>query len=187
MSQIDIDATLTLLRHGNQLKRTPRTGWVMRGVPQAENVAAHSYGVAFTALVLAGLLEEAFDNGRLLALAILHDLPEGITTDIPAPVWRSLPEGIKQTAEQNAFDAIFSHHPELNATLQPLWAELQANETPEAQLVHDADKLEMYLQAWQYQQQFGNRQLGEFWATPPTFHFAALQPLYDRLKEQAHA
>lgn len=183
MTPIDIDATLRLLHRGNQLKRTPRTGWVMRGVPQAENVAAHSYGVAFTALVLAGLLDQPFDNGQLLALAILHDLPEGTTTDIPAPVWRSLPDGIKQTAEQNAFDAIFSQHPALNAKLQPLWAELQANETPEAQLVHDADKLEMYLQAWQYQEQFGNRQLGEFWTMPPKFHFAELQPLYDKLEE----
>ncbi|MCZ7670255.1 MAG: hypothetical protein M5U34_25360 [Chloroflexi bacterium] len=39
---MDTTAVLKLLLHGNQLKRTPRTGWVQRGVPNAENVAAHS-------------------------------------------------------------------------------------------------------------------------------------------------
>ena len=36
---------LELLLHGNQLKRTARTGWVQRGVPLPENVAAHTFGV----------------------------------------------------------------------------------------------------------------------------------------------
>ena len=50
---MDVTAVLNTLLHGNQLKRTARTGWVQRGVPNAENVAAHSFGVVFVALVLA--------------------------------------------------------------------------------------------------------------------------------------
>ena len=41
-----------------QLKQMPRTGWVQQGVPGAENVAAHSYGVVLTALTLAELVDE---------------------------------------------------------------------------------------------------------------------------------
>lgn len=54
---MDVTAVLKTLLHGNQLKRTARTGWVQRGVPNAENVAAHSYGVVFTTLVLAQTAE----------------------------------------------------------------------------------------------------------------------------------
>ena len=61
---MDVTAVLNLLTHGNQLKRTARTGWVQRGVPNPEDVAAHSYGVVFTALVLAQLIDEPVDLGR---------------------------------------------------------------------------------------------------------------------------
>ena len=47
---MDVTAVLNTLLHGNQLKRTARTGWAQRGVPNAENVAAHSFGVVFVAL-----------------------------------------------------------------------------------------------------------------------------------------
>ena len=50
---MDVTAVLNTFLHGNQLKRTARTGWAQRGVPNAENVAAHSFGVVFVALVLA--------------------------------------------------------------------------------------------------------------------------------------
>lgn len=81
----DPAAILQTLLHGNQLKRTTRTGWARRGVPDPENVAAHSYGVAHITLILAQLLEQPLDLGRALAMAVLHDLPESLTTDIPRP------------------------------------------------------------------------------------------------------
>ena len=93
---------IELFIHGNQLKRTPRTGWLQRGVSQPETVAAHTCGVAFIALVLSELVEAPIDRGRLLAMAILHDLPEGLTSDIPAPAWRRLPAGAKYGVERQA-------------------------------------------------------------------------------------
>ena len=71
---MDVTAVLNTLLHGNQLKRTARTGWAQRGVPNAENVAAHSFGVVFVALVLAQVVEETLDLGRLLAIAALHEV-----------------------------------------------------------------------------------------------------------------
>ncbi len=97
---------LQLLFHGNQLKRTVRTGWVQRGIANAEDVAAHSYGVAFTVLVLAQTIPTKLDVEKALAMAILHDLPEGVTTDIPTPAWRYLPPGIKTDVERGAMNSI---------------------------------------------------------------------------------
>src|SRR6059058_5930923 len=45
---------LSLLLELQRLKRLDRTGWVLRGLPPgAESVAAHSYGVALAAMMLA--------------------------------------------------------------------------------------------------------------------------------------
>lgn len=177
---------IELLMHGNQLKRTARTGWGQRGVPSPENVAAHSYGVVYTALILAEAIEEPVDLAVVLAMAALHDLPEGLTTDIPSPAWRYLPEGAKAAAEGQAMAQILGDAP-FGSRLLALWAALRQNETAEAQLVHDADKLDQSLQALIYEQQTGNRQLGEFWATPHRFHFPQAQAAYDELRQRRAA
>jgi 5'-deoxynucleotidase YfbR-like HD superfamily hydrolase len=179
---MDITAVLNTLLHGNQLKRTPRTGWVQRGVPNAENVAAHSFGVVFVALVLAQIIEEPLDLGRLLAIAALHDLPEARTTDIPTPAWDYLPSGIKTEVERGAMQEMLAEAAFAPA-LMDLWEELHAAKTAEARLVHDADKLEMYLQATVYEQQTGNKQLVEFWKRPYPFRFPQAQIIYDTLVE----
>lgn len=177
---MDVTAVLNTLLHGNQLKRTPRTGWVQRGVPNAENVAAHSFGVVFVALVLAQVIEEKVDLGRLLAMAALHDLPEALTTDIPTPAWRYLPPGIKTAVERGAMQEMLDDT-EFAPAFMELWEELHADKTPEAKLVHDADRLEMYLQAMVYEKQTGNVQLEEFWERPHLFHYSQAQALYKAL------
>ncbi|MCP4359078.1 MAG: HD family hydrolase [Chloroflexi bacterium] len=177
---MDVTAVVQTLIHGNQLKRTVRTGWAQRGVPNAETVAAHSYGVVYAALVLAPLIEEPVDLGKLLAMAALHDLPEGLTTDIPTPAWRYLPPGIKTDVERGAMQEILngvSFAPQWLA----LWEDLHESQTTVARLVHDADKLDMYLQALMYEQQFGNGQLAEFWQESEPFHFPQAQAVYDEL------
>jgi putative hydrolase of HD superfamily len=178
---MDITAVLQTLRHANQLKHTARTGWVQRGIPNAENVAAHSYGVTFTALVLAQLLAEPVDLGKLLAMATLHDLAEALTTDIPAPAWRYLPPGIKPDVERTALQEIVAGT-SFAAVFLSLWEENHARESLEARLVHDADRLDMYLQALVYEEQFGNTHLAEFWQTPHSFHFPQAQAIYDALR-----
>lgn len=177
---MEIDQLLNLLLHGNQLKRTTRTGWAQRGVVFPENVAAHSYGVVFAALVLAELVDEALDLAVVLAMAALHDLPEGLTTDIPPAAWRFLPSGSKASAEQQAIEQIIGDAP-VGPRWIAWWDQLRRNETAEAKLVHDADKLDQFLQAFMYELQTGNCQLDEFWLNPHRFHFASAQSVYDEL------
>ena len=183
---MDVTAVLNTLLHGNQLKRTARTGWAQRGVPNAENVAAHSFGVVFVALVLAQVVDEELDLGRLLAMAALHDLPEALTTDIPTPAWRYLPPGIKTAVERKAMQEMLDET-QFAPAFMALWEELHAAQTPEARLVDDADKLEMFVQALVYEQQTGNVQLEQFWARPYTFNFPQAQAIYDNLVSQRQA
>ena len=171
---------LQLLIQGNQLKRTVRSGWMQRGIAGAEDVAAHSYGVTFTAMVLAQTISQPLNLEKVLIMALLHDLPEGVTTDIPTPAWRYLPQGIKTDVERGAMVEILGDSTFATAFM-PYWEELHAKVAPEALLVDDADKLDMYLQAIIYEQQTGNRQLAEFWVTPHRFFFAEAQRIYDEL------
>ena len=150
-------------------------------MPEAENVAAHSYGVAFAVLVLSTLLEEPLDLGRALAMAILHDLPEGLTGDIPTPSWRYLPQGVKIEVERSAMGDILDGA-DFASGLLPLWEELHRAESIEACLVHDADKIDLFLQALVYQEQTGNRQIGEFWVVPAKLNLPQSQALYGELR-----
>ena len=177
---METDQLLELLQHGNQLKQTARAGWVQRGVPQAENVAAHSYGVIYAALLLAELIDQPLDLAAVLIMATLHDLPEGLTTDIPTPAWRFLPKGSKEAAERAALATIF-HETPFRDRFSAFWEQMRAGESPEARLVHDADKLDQFLQAYLYEQQTGNRRLDEFWISPYRFHFRPAQAVYDEL------
>ena len=180
---MDVTAVLQTLLHGNQLKRTARTGWVQRGVPNAENVAAHSFGVVFATLVLAQMVDEPIDLGRALAIAALHDLPEGLTTDIPTPAWRYLPSGVKTAVERNAMQDILQDTPYAD-NLMALWEELHEKKTAEAQLADDADKLDMFVQARVYEAQTGNQYLAEFWQKPYVFHTVVAQAIYEQLRVQ---
>lgn len=180
---MNITSTLNILFHGNQLKRTARTGWVQRGVPNAENVAAHTYGVVFTTLVLAQIVDEDINLERALAMAALHDLPEALTTDIPRPAWRYLPPGIKTDVERGAMDEMLANV-EFADRFMGLFEELHLKKTAVSRLVDDADKLELYIQAIVYEEQTGNLHLQDFWERPFTFHFAETQALYEALKER---
>lgn len=177
---MDAAQVLNILLHGNQLKRTTRTGWAQRGVPLPENVAAHSYGVAYAALLLCELVDEPVDPAAVLAMAVLHDLPEGLTTDIPPSVWLFLPPGAKRAAEHQAMEQITADSP-VSSRWMAWWDQLRRNDTAEARLVHDADKIDQYLQAYIYELQTGNRQLEEFWLKPYAFHYAAARSVYEHL------
>ena len=177
---MNIEAALSTLMRGNRLKQTARTGWGQRGVSDAESVAAHSYGVAFTVLLLAPLVGQPIDLGKALTMAVLHDLPESLTSDIPTPAWRLMPEGAKPLVEGQAMERMLGDAAG-GGELIVTWRELHQYETAEARLVGDADRLDLYLQALIYEEQTGNRRLGEFWLRPAEFHFPESQAIYEAL------
>ncbi len=63
------------------LKRIKRRGWIIRKVKDPESVADHSFRTTIMALVI-GSSREDLDFGKLLRLALLHDLGEIKTDDI---------------------------------------------------------------------------------------------------------
>lgn len=181
MSNADAHRWLDLLLQANLLKTTPRTGWHLRGVPQPESVADHTFATATVALVLAELSDLPVAREKVLMMALLHDLPESVISDIPRRGAHLLPPGAKESAEMRALTEILSGLP-VAAPWGELVAEYQRGETPEARLVHDADQLEFLLQAFVYRQSTGTRRLEDLRAA---FEGRALAtPAAERLRDE---
>jgi putative hydrolase of HD superfamily len=130
-----------LLREAYGLKELDRAGWLRVGVEAPESVAAHSWGMALAALLLC---PPGLDRGRVLAIAILHDLPEVKVGDITPHDGISTEE--KHRRERVAAARLFAGRPELWA----LWEDYEQARSPEARFVRALDKLDMGLQAQLY-------------------------------------
>ncbi len=155
----------------------------MRGVTDAESVADHSFGVAFISLTLAELVEQPLDKSKLLTIALLHDLPESLIGDIPSPATIYFPPQATRTAEEAVLGELLRHLPCADQW-RAWWQEFECRTSAEGRLVRDADRLDMLIQAYVYEQTTRNRWLEEFWppSDPPPFEFAATRALYDELR-----
>lgn len=130
-----------LLDEALALKELHRAGWKRVGVVEPESVADHSFGVALAALVLA---PPHLDRGRLLAMAILHDLAEVHVGDITPH--DGVPRAEKKRREAAAAARLFADHPQLAA----IWSEAEAGVTAEARFLKSMDVLDLHLQAERY-------------------------------------
>jgi putative hydrolase of HD superfamily len=153
-------ALLSLHTRMLSLKLLPRTGWLQRGVANAESIAEHTFGVAALAL-LVGDLEPDIDRGRLLAIALLHDLSEALLGDLPASARRLIGPDVKQQAERRALDELLAGLP-ASSDYVALWTEYAQAGSREARLVKALDRVEMLAQALAYERA-GSRAMGEFW------------------------
>jgi len=173
---------LELLLRANQLKRVPRTGWVMRGVAGAESVADHSFGVAFISLILAEMVEQSVNEAKLLTIALLHDLPESVIGDLPTPAAAYFPAGAKRKAEAGVLSKLLHRLP-CAEQWHAWWQEFEDGTSIEGRLVRDADRLDMLIQAHVYEQTTGNCHLEEFWdgSDALAFESTAAQVLYKEL------
>lgn len=156
-----------------ELKRIKRTGWLDRGLPPevTESVADHSMLTALIAWITAST-DPGLDADRVLKLALVHDLAEAVFGDDPPYDRADVPlddpgalraffsvrhvrtaENIaaKRAAEQDAAGELLALTPEpVRTEIASLWAEYDAQETPEARFVKQVDRLEAFLQARLY-------------------------------------
>jgi 5'-deoxynucleotidase YfbR-like HD superfamily hydrolase/DNA-binding transcriptional regulator YhcF (GntR family) len=131
-----------------KLKVLPRSGWFHLGITRPEDVAGHSFRTAMVGMLLAA--ESGADPARTAALCLVHDTQETRTGDIDA-----IGRGYVTVHDAEAVTARqVTGLPDDGAKLiAGLVAEYEAGETIEAQLAHDADKLELILQADEYADQ----------------------------------
>jgi putative hydrolase of HD superfamily len=170
---------LGLARRIDALKGVPRTGWLDRGVDPAlvESVADHSFGAALLAwscAVQRAADGASLDPSRVLALALLHDLAEAETGDMPPYDPAAVPDArdmearrafldrrhvrdeARQSAKRAREDAAMAAlleplPPETREQFASLWEELRQGTSAEARFVKEVDRLETFLQSRAYQ------------------------------------
>ena len=126
----------TLLNIVRRLKDTPRTGWLKAGIENPESVAEHSYEVALLASIIADELN--LDHSKLVRAALVHDLGESETGDIP------FKNDEQAAAEEEALGKILEAVPEVKSKyIEPLTEKEQA-------VIQFADNLSMLRQAEAY-------------------------------------
>ncbi|MES1909815.1 MAG: hypothetical protein MHM6MM_002514 [Cercozoa sp. M6MM] len=135
-----------------KLKRQVRTGWALRGVNRPESVAEHSFRMAAITLALGDSVQ--VDRDRVMRIALVHDLAEAVVGDIPPESISGVSKAEKQQIELNAMRDLCLETfgcADMACEVFSLWREYEESLTPEAQLVKDFDKIEMILQASEYE------------------------------------
>lgn len=142
-------SALKYLKIAGDLKRTPRTGWIYRGVKEfsrVESVSDHSWRMAAAAFLFSD--DPTYNVGKMIQMAVLHDIAEAIIGDI-APA-DNINKIEKKKREEIATEEImnelagFSILGAKNANI--LINEYEARETNESIAVKDLDMLEMIIQ-----------------------------------------
>ena len=165
------------LLEANALERVPRAGFVMCGVKSPENVAAHTSGMAIAALLIADRMTEPIDRGRLLTLALLHDIGESRTGDVALIEKTAADREAEERATAEMLEGLPAHY-------AAAVAEYEAQETLEARIVKAADKVQMMAKILAYEAD-GNGDLAAFWRNPRNFYDAGLpeaKALFDEIR-----
>jgi putative hydrolase of HD superfamily len=141
---------LDALAESFALKDERRTGWQLRGVDDPESVAAHSWGVSLLCLAFAD--EAGVDPDRALRLAVVHDLAEARTGDVPTradPRDEPLSAEEKARRERAAMADLGRPFPPVEAA----WEAYERRDTAVARFVKDMDLVDMCLQALVYERE----------------------------------
>src|SRR5262245_26631339 len=156
---------LSTLIELQRLKRLDRTGWSLRGLPNGtESVAAHSFGVAVAAMLLADELRAsgvAVDVEKVLRLAVLHDWAEVRVGDMPRTASSYFGSEVRREAETAAFADVVAKIDEKQLYAN-LYHEYEHRKSLESRIVKVADVLDLLVQALALERA-GARGLDEFW------------------------
>ena len=156
---------LQTLMELQRLKRLDRTGWSLRGLPNGtESVAAHSFGVCITAMLLVDELVTRgvqIDSERVLRMALVHDWAEARVGDLPLTASVYFGSEIRKRAETAALADMVGDEAR-GKFYQELHQDYESRESLEARLVKAADVFDLLVQVLALERA-GARGLDEFW------------------------
>lgn len=147
-------------------KRLLRSGWIREKVKDPESVAEHSFRVGVLAMVLSDKLNANLDKNKLIKMALVHDLGETITGDMVVERWdivdikkRDIKEEEERKGIQKIFDIIGQ-----GVEYTKIFEEMIQRNTSEAEVFWQLDKLEMAIQALEYEKE-QEKKLDEFFVS----------------------
>jgi len=157
---------LRILIELQRLKRLDRTGWTLRGLPNGtESVAAHSFGVGVTAMMLADEIKSRgveLDAEQVLRMALLHDWAEARVGDMPRTATHYFGADARRLAEGQAFADIVGEAGAAETEYRKLYDDYEQRQSIEARIVKAADVIDLLVQAYALERA-GAKGLDEFW------------------------
>lgn len=182
-----MEELLNFLIEVGKLKRMPRRGWVINQIKNGETIAEHIFRAAIMAWVLGKEKKDNFNIEKLIKIALVHDLCEVYAGDT-TPYDSILPKGKKMLRdlmktwprfsvsdkkkmgsdkskkEIAGFDKLIAKlSPALKKELKSLWLDYEKGLTPEGRFFRQTDRMENFLQAYEYWKKFNNPPLAPWW------------------------
>ena len=177
---------LDFLIEVGKLKRMPRRGWVINQIKNPESIAEHVFRAAILGWVL-GEKKKGFNIEKLIKIVLIHDLCEVYSGDITPydsilpkskkllkelmRTWPRFSNGEKKKRfsrkykkEKEGLEKLISKLPlKLKKEIKTLWLDYEKGLTPEGRFFHQADRMENFLQAYEYWKKYNNPPLGPWW------------------------
>ncbi|OJD17445.1 hypothetical protein AJ78_02470 [Emergomyces pasteurianus Ep9510] len=150
-----------------RLKTTKREGWRRFGIAHGESISDHMYRMSIMTMFAPPALAARLNVPHCTKMALIHDMAESIVGDI-TPADTHIPKAEKARREAEVIEyitkSLLGAVPGLAAQdIQDIFQEYEDNDTLEAKFVHDIDKLELLLQAVEYERAHaGKLDLSEF-------------------------
>jgi len=169
-----------------KLKRMPRRGWVINQIKNPESIAEHIFRSALMGWII-GEMKGNINVEKLIKIALIHDLCEVYAGDT-TPYDSILPRNKKKLRElmktwprfstsekkkkisekfrkeKKSLQKLISKlPPKPKKEIIKLWLDYEKGLTPEGRFFHQADRMENFLQAYEYWKKYENPPLGPWW------------------------
>ncbi|TPX37170.1 hypothetical protein SmJEL517_g00799 [Synchytrium microbalum] len=130
-----------------ELKLKKRTGWINSGIELPESISDHMHRMSLLAL----LAPPTLNKSRCVEIASTHDIAESIVGDITP--FDGISKQEKHSLEADAMTRIqdMLGNTEHAKHIHELWLEYENCSSDEARFVKDLDKVEMLIQAFEYE------------------------------------
>ncbi|KAL4968603.1 HD domain-containing protein [Aspergillus stella-maris] len=162
-----------------RLKTTKREGWRRFDINHGESISDHMYRMSVMTMLAPPSLASRLNLQHCMKMALVHDMAESLVGDI-TPI-----DPIKKTEKARREAAVMEY---IAGTLLrgvpsgmlagddilAVFNEYEANETLEAQFVHDVDKMELLLQMVEYERSY-EIDLDEFLGVAKRIHLPEIQ------------
>ncbi len=156
---------LSFLHIIQELKKTPRTGWLYFDIEHPESIADHMYRMSIISLLSKST---NLDKDKCVKISIVHDMAESLVGDITPTDPMTKEEKHKRELAAILYlteNLIKPYNLEASIEILELWNEYENIESDEAIFVKDVDKFEMMLQAFEYEKKFNReKNLEEFFS-----------------------
>ena len=183
MKKDQILKLIKIFKAAGVLKTIPRTGWLLKGVKEAESVADHTWRMSLLIMLLA---PKKLDKTKLLEMNTVHDLGEIGIGDIKWETGKKVitDQKIKHKDEIKVMKKIFGNYSQGNKYVE-LLKEFNEQKTPEAKFLKQIDKLEMAIQALEYEEAGHEaKDLDEFWQNAEKYlEGQSLEPIFRQLQK----